>query len=69
MFIFKLIFSLFKYYYIMIIKTNSFKEYIKKTLFQKDNKSILRFYIYYFKKNSNIKYNYKIYDKEILIII
>jgi hypothetical protein len=59
MFIFKLIFSLFKYYYIMIIKTNSFKEYIKKTLFQKDNKSILRFYIYYFKKNSSIKYNGK----------
>jgi hypothetical protein len=69
MFISSPILSLFKYHHIIVIETDALGWYIKGILFQKDDKGILRLYTYYSKKNSSTKYNYKIYNKEILAII
>jgi len=69
MFISSPILSLFKHYYIIVIKTDALGWYIRGTLFQEDNEDILRLYTYYSKKNLSVKYNYKIYNKEILAII
>ena len=69
MFISSPILSLFKHHYITVIKTDALGQYIKGTLFQEDNKGMLCLYTYYSKKNSSIKYNYEIYNKEMLAII
>jgi hypothetical protein len=69
MFISGPILLLFKHYYITVIETDALGWCIKGTLFQEDDKGILRPCAYYSKKNSSVEYNYKIYNKEILAII
>ena len=41
----------------------------ESVLFQSDNKSILKPYTYFSKKNSSAECNYKIYDKKLLAVI
>jgi hypothetical protein len=53
----------------MVIEIDALGWCIRGTLFQEDNKGILRLYTYYSKKNLSTEYNYEIYNKEILAII
>jgi hypothetical protein len=52
-----------------IVETNSLGWSVRGTLMQVDNTGIIKLYIFFLKKNSPAKYNYEIYNKEILIII
>ncbi len=52
----------------MMIKTDFFDWCIDEILLQLMN-DVWRLYVYYLKKNASAECNYKIYDKEMLIII
>ncbi len=52
-----------------ILEINSFNYINDDILSQYDDKEILHSMIYYSKNLSLIEYNYKIYDKKLLIII
>ena len=69
MFISGPILSPFKHHHITVIETDALGWCIGGTLFQEDNEGMLRLYAYYSKKNSSTKYNYEIYNKEMLAII
>ena len=52
-----------------ILKTNLSGYTTGNVLSQFDNKSVLKSCMYFLKKNSSVKCNYKIHDKKLLIII
>ena len=52
-----------------MIKYNLSEYIMRGILSQYDNKRFLRPYIYFLKKNSPVKCNYKIHDKELLAVI
>ena len=52
-----------------VIKCDSSGHTIKKILSQYDNKRFLRPCVYFSKKNFLIKCNYKIHNKELLVVI
>ena len=53
----------------LIVKTDISDYVLKKILFQYDDTEILYFVAYFFKKHNSVKYNYKIYDKKLMIIV
>ncbi|PYH99448.1 hypothetical protein BO71DRAFT_314079, partial [Aspergillus ellipticus CBS 707.79] len=61
----ELILVIFNLFYIIIVKTD-FSKYIIKRF---NNKEILQLYIYFLKKNLSAEYNYKIYNKKLLVVI
>ena len=52
-----------------ILEANSSEYITGDVLFQFDNKSVLKPCVYFLKKNSSVKCNYKIYNKKLLTII
>jgi len=68
MFISVLILVLFDHTCTTVMKTDFSDWYIDKTLLQLVN-NVWRLCAYYLKKNTSAECNYKIYDKEMLIII
>ena len=52
-----------------MLKTNISNYIIEKIMFQRNSNDILYFIIFFNRKFNNIKFNYEIYNKEILIII
>ena len=55
--------------YIAILEINVFNYILKNILLQKDNNNNLYFMAFYSKNMLLAKYNYNIYNKELLIII
>ena len=63
------ILTLFNFNHETILKAD-LSEYITENIFfQFNNKNVLKLYIYFLKKNSLAECNYKIYNKELLIVI
>ena len=52
-----------------ILKADSLEYITKSILFQFNNKDVLKSCVYFLKKNSSVKCNYKIYNKKLLIVI
>ena len=52
-----------------MVECDFFGYIIKGVFLQYDGQDFLKLYIYFLKKNSFVKYNYKIYNKELLIVI
>ena len=53
----------------IILKADLSDYIIKGVLSQFNNKTILKLYIYFLKKNSSAECNYKIYNEKLLTII
>ena len=68
-FVFKSTLTLFNSDCKTILKTDSSEYITKNVLFQFNNKSVLKLCMYFLKKNSSMKYNYKIHNKKLLIVI
>ena len=68
-FVSEFILILFNSDYETILETDLSGYTTESVLSQFNNKSVLKSCMYFLKKNSSVKCNYKIYDKELLIII
>ena len=53
----------------IILEVNALKQCIGGTLYQVDDKGVIRPYTFFLKRNIPTEYNYEIYDKEILTIV
>jgi len=52
-----------------VIEINALNYVFKNILFQYDENEILHLVTYFSKKHNSVKCNYKIYDKELMIIV
>ncbi len=52
-----------------MIEINALNYVFKNILFQYDENEILHLVTYFSKKHNSVKCNYKIYDKELMIIV
>ena len=69
MFVTALILAQFDHERETILETDASKWSVGGTLFQVDDKGLLRPCTYFLRKNSPAECNYEIYDKEILAIV
>ncbi len=52
-----------------MIEINALNYVFKNIFFQYDENKILHSVAYFLKKHNSVKYNYEIYDKELMIIV
>lgn len=69
MFCIVLILALFNFKENCIVEVNTFNYIFTEVLSQKDSKDCLHLIAYFFKKDSLVECNYKIYNKKLLAVI